>query len=313
MESVFSRGPLWKNVHFVECNSSSEIIPGQTRKPLCQELTISLGTQGAKLEYTPTGPGCVPPLTLAACRPSWDDYFDFNKTLTEMANHLMEEDGQQAVMAPKAGATPKKKEAVPIVALPAPLPANEGIVFIPTSEFPGIQHELGSRENPIYLSNAKTEALNSGTCPIRDVDAEDKAKMLGHFSDALHKMASSIIDLEDGYFNALHEVIIKTDKVLRDISRIDMHYVSRVVTVMTTWQEAVQAAASHMEDVDVTIYLAHWKDVRRATKEYMATVIKAREEHDTAHAKEQETWKKAIKADEGIVCTRMCRRFLKFA
>ena len=208
MESVFSRGPLWKNVHFVECNSSGEIIPGQAGKPLCQELIISLGAQGAKLKYMPTSPGCVLPLTLAACHPGWDDYFDFNKTLTEMANCLMEEDGQQAGMAPKAGATPKKKEAAPIVALPAPLPANDGIVFVPTSEFPGAQHELGSHKNPVHLSDAMTEASNSGMHPIRDIDAEDKAKMLGHFSDALHEMASSIIDLEDGNFNALHEVIL---------------------------------------------------------------------------------------------------------
>ena len=38
---------------------------------------------------------------------------------------------------------------------------------------------------------------------------------------------------------------------------IDAHYISRMVTVMTSWQEAVQAAASHMEGVDTITYLAH--------------------------------------------------------
>ena len=46
VESVFSRGPLWKNTHFVEHNSSGKIIPGQTGKSLCQELMISLGGPG---------------------------------------------------------------------------------------------------------------------------------------------------------------------------------------------------------------------------------------------------------------------------
>ena len=95
VESVLSRGPLWKNTNFVERNSSSKIIPGPTGQPLCQELGINLGAPGAKLEYTPTGPGCAPLLTLAACHPSWDNYLDLNETLAEMAQCLMEEDGQQ--------------------------------------------------------------------------------------------------------------------------------------------------------------------------------------------------------------------------
>ena len=86
---------------------------------------------------------------------------------------------------------------------------------------------------------------------------EEKATVLSHFSDALSEMAASIMDLENGYFKALHEVIIKTEKALHDVSRIDAHYVSRVVTVMTSWQEAVQAATSHMEGIDTTTYLAH--------------------------------------------------------
>ena len=107
VESVLSRGPLWKNTHFVECNSSSEIIPGQTRQPLCQELIINLGAPGAKLQYTSTGSRHVPPLTLAACHPSWDNYLDLNETVAEMAQRLMEEDEQQGGAVPKEGTIPK--------------------------------------------------------------------------------------------------------------------------------------------------------------------------------------------------------------
>ena len=99
-------------------------------------------------------------------------------------------------------------------------------------------------------------------------------------------MAASIVDLEDGYFKALHEVIMETKRALRDVSRIDVHYVSQVIMVMSSWQEAVQTAASHMEGVDTTIYLAHREDVRKATQEYVAAVVKAREECDAAHAVE---------------------------
>ena len=121
---------------------------------------------------------------------------------------------------------------------------------------------------------------------------------MGHFSDALREMAASIVDLEDGYFKALHEVIMETEWALRDVSRIDAHYVSQVVMVMSSWQEAVQTAASHMEGVDTTIYLAHCEDVRKATQEYVAAVVKAREERDTAHAVEQGAWRQALKDDD---------------
>ena len=84
---------------------------------------------------------------------------------------------------------------------------------------------------------------------------------MAHFSDALREMAASIVDLEDGYFKALHEVILETKRALQDVSCTDAHYVSQVVTVMSSWQEAVQTAASHMEGVDTTIYLAHHEDV----------------------------------------------------
>ena len=127
---------------------------------------------------------------------------------------------------------------------------------------------------------------------------EDEAIILGYFSDTLSEMAASIMGLENGYFKALHEVIIKTEKALRDMSRIDAHYVSHMVTVMTAWQEVVQTAASHMEGVNIATYLAHWEDVQRAMKEYVTAVIQAHEECDTAHVEEQGKQKEAIKADD---------------
>ena len=62
--------------------------------------------------------------------------------------------------------------------------------------------------------------------------AEDEAKILCHYCDTLDEMAQSITDLEDGYFLALQDVIHKTEKAPCDISNIDSHYVSHVVTVM---------------------------------------------------------------------------------
>ena len=117
-------------------------------------------------------------------------------------------------------------------------------------------HPGTSRDNPVHLSDA-TDASASGSRPRKDDDFDDEAKLLGHFSDTLHEMATSIVDLEDRYFRALHEVIVETERALRDVSRIDAHYVSQIVTVMSSWQEVVQTAASHMEGVDTTIYLAH--------------------------------------------------------
>ena len=115
-------------------------------------------------------------------------------------------------------------------------------------------------------------------------------------------MAQSITDLEDGYFLALWEVICETEKALCDISHIDSHYVSHVVTIMASWQEVVQATASHMETNDTAIYFMHCEDTRQATKEYVTEVIK---ECDTAHTQEKEMQKQAIKADnpeDPVVC-----------
>ena len=121
---------------------------------------------------------------------------------------------------------------------------------------------------------------------------------MGHFSNALHEMAASIVDLEDRYFKALHEVIMETERALRDVSRIDAHYVSQVITLMSSWQEVVQTAASHMEGADTTIYLVCHEDTQRVTREYVAAVVKAREECDAAHVVEEGARKQALRGDD---------------
>ena len=89
------------------------------------------------------------------------------------------------------------------------------------------------RDNLVHLSDA-TDVSASGSRPMKDAKMEDEATILSHFSDALSEMAASIVGLENSYFQALHEVIIKTERALCDMSRIDGHYVSRVVTVMSS-------------------------------------------------------------------------------
>ena len=131
-----------------------------------------------------------------------------------------------------------------------------------------------------------------------DAEPIDEVAMLGHFSDALSEMATSLLDLEDGYFKALREVIIKTERALWDISCIDARYISQVVMLMSSWQEAVQTAATHIENVDFTIYLARQEDTQRAMREYVATVIKAHEEQDATHSNEAEARKQAIKSGD---------------
>ena len=174
---------------------------------------------------------------------------------------------------------------------------NEGIAWVASDQFPSDQRLGASCDNPVHLSDA-TDASASGSHPRKDDNFDDEAKLFGHFSDALREMAASIVNLEDRYFRALHEVIMETERALRDVSCIDAHYVSQVVTVMASWQEVVQTAASHMEGVDTTIYLVHREDVRKATKEYMAAVVKAREERNTAHAVEEESRRQALKDDD---------------
>ena len=122
----------------------------------------------------PTGPGCVSPLTLAACHPGWDNYLDLNETLAEMAQRLMEEDGQQGEVVPKGGAIPKEKDTTKIVVLPP----NDDTTFMPASEFPSAQYGLGTHKNPVNLSDAPTEASNMETCP-EGVDPVDESRILG--------------------------------------------------------------------------------------------------------------------------------------
>ena len=136
---------------------------------------------------------------------------------------------------------------------------ERSISWVATNQFPGDQRPGTSRDNPVHLSDT-TDTSTSGSRPQKDDDLNDEAKLLGHYSDALREMAASIVDLEDGYFKALHEVILETERALRDMSWIDTHYVSQVVTVMSASQEAVQTTASHMEGVDTTIYLTRRED-----------------------------------------------------
>ena len=291
MEAVLSRSPLWQNVHYVECKSNGKVIVGQDGQPLCQELEVSLCPPGRRLEYTPTGAGHPPPLTLVACHLGWDDFQDLGENVAEMSQCLIQEDGQLEGVMLKGGTLLKEKDAAQIVVLPP----NDDTVFMSKSEFPGGLYGPGTQENPVNLSDAPTEASQTAMHP-KGVEPIDEAAMLNHFSDALSEMAESLMDLEDGYFKALREVIIDMERALWDISRFDAHYVSQVVTVMASWQEAVQTTATHMENADLTIYLTHREHAWRATREYVAAVIKAREECDAAHADEAEAWKQAIKS-----------------
>ena len=84
------------------------------------------------MEYMSTERGSLTPLTLAVSPPGWDDYRDLGKTVTEMAHHLMEEDGQQAKMLPKAGTTPKQKDIAQVKALPP----SDDITMLLDSAFP---------------------------------------------------------------------------------------------------------------------------------------------------------------------------------
>ena len=96
----------------------------------------------------------------------------------------------------------------------------------------------------------------------------------------------------------LREVICETKRALCDISHIDSHYISHVVTVMASCQEAVLAATSHIQTTDTAIYFVCYEDARRATKEYVAEVIKAHEECNATHTEEKEIWKQSIKAND---------------
>ena len=177
---ALQRGPLWKNVHYVERNPNGELVKGASGKPLCQELLIHITGPSGKLEYTPTDRRHPMPLTLAACHAEWDDYLDLTETVTKMAHRLMKEDGQEVAMPPKAGTTPEKKEAAKDLGPPV----NVGISWVASNQFPSDQQPGASRDNPVHLSDA-TDTSASGSRPQKDDDFDNEAKLLGHFSDAL--------------------------------------------------------------------------------------------------------------------------------
>ena len=52
---------------------------------------------------------------------------------------------------------------------------------------------------------------------MKDAETDDDAAVLGHFSDVLQEMTTSIVGLENGYIKALHKVIIETEKTLCDV------------------------------------------------------------------------------------------------
>ena len=177
------------------------------------------------MEYTSTERGVPAPLTLAAGHPGWDDYLDLGESVTEMAHHLMEEDGRQVQTPSMVGATPKLKDVAQVTLL---LPDDDTTLVL-ASEFPGGQLAGSFHDNPVHLSDA-TDASVSGSRPMKDAEPDDDAAVLGHFSDALQEMADSIVGLEDGYFKALHEVIIETEKALRDIiSGLDYHCHTHII------------------------------------------------------------------------------------
>ena len=99
---------------------------------------------GGRLEYTPTGAGHPPLLTLAVCHPRWDDFQDLGETVAEMSQCLIDEDGQLEGAMLKGGTLPKEKDTAQIMALPP----NDNTVFMSKSEFPGGPYGPGTCENP---------------------------------------------------------------------------------------------------------------------------------------------------------------------
>ena len=105
-----------------------------------------------------------------------------------MSQCLIDEDEQLEGVTPKGGTVPKEKDIAKVVALPP----NDDTMFMSTLEFPGTLHGLGTRENPVNLSNTPTKASHTGTRP-ESADSIDESKILGHFSDALRWLRASWI------------------------------------------------------------------------------------------------------------------------
>ena len=138
VEAVLSRGPLWHN--YVEHKNNGEVIVLQNSQPLCQELEVSLCLLSGRLEYMSTGGGHLPLLTLVVCCPGWDNFQDLGKTVAEMAQHLIDEDGQLEGAMPKGGTLPKEKDSTQIMAL---LP-NDDTVLVPKADFPSGPYGAGT-------------------------------------------------------------------------------------------------------------------------------------------------------------------------
>ena len=87
-----------------------------------------------------TGGGHLPLLTLVVCCPGWDNFQDLDKTVAEMAQCLIDEDGQLEGAMPKGGTLPKEKDSTQIMAL---LP-NDDTVFVPKADFPSGSYGAGT-------------------------------------------------------------------------------------------------------------------------------------------------------------------------
>ena len=140
VEAVLSRGPLWHNTNYMECKNNGEVIVSRNSQPHCQELDVSLCPPSGRLEYTSTGTGHLPPLTLVACRPRWDNFQDLGENVAEMSQCLIDEDGQLEGVKLKGGTLPKEKDSVQIVALPP----NDDTMFMPKLDFPSSPYGAGT-------------------------------------------------------------------------------------------------------------------------------------------------------------------------
>ena len=94
MEAVLSRGPrgiiptTWSTRTMVRSSYH------RTANPYVRSWRSAYASPPSRrLEYTSTGAGHLPPLTLVACRPRWDDFQDLGETVAEMSQRLIDEDG----------------------------------------------------------------------------------------------------------------------------------------------------------------------------------------------------------------------------
>ena len=86
-----------------------------------------MSTPGSKLKYTHIGIGSMPPLTIMACTPDWDDYFDLNESLPEMAQCLIYDDEQQTD-------STQKDDNIKIVVIPP----DDDTVLVPAHRDPAL-------------------------------------------------------------------------------------------------------------------------------------------------------------------------------